>query len=174
MDSYDAFTGPAVPFTSGTVSVMPVGRFQIVEAKDSISSQDIHGPFVWTKLYLMFSTSDRRAYVLLEDDGGGVSINVRAYNCLSSSRYYQYRDQEDESHLYRAMTNHLEVRLSTCPASVAGAEQYRREFQRAGADFPAAIREFKARVVAVFHGLEPRCRTQAAQVSPAASYERCQ
>lgn len=166
--------GPVVPFTSGAITVQTVGAFEIVEKKDSISSQDVHGPFVWTKLSLVFRTADRLAYVLLEDDGGGVSVNVRASNCLSSTRYYQYGDREDETHLYEAMANNLDVRLRTGPSSVAAAERYRREFHRASADFPAAIREFKSRVVAVFNGLEPRCRTAKERPFPSASYERCQ
>lgn len=176
MDSDNAESpGPVVPFMSGAVTVQTVGAFQIVEEKDSVSmSQDVHGPYVYTTLRLAFSTADRLAYVLLEDNGGGVSINVRTSNCLSSTRYYQYRDREDETHLYEAMANNLDGRLSTCPSSVAAAERYRREFHQASPDFPAAIREFKSRVVAVFHALEPRCRTPEPEPTSSADlYRRC-
>lgn len=163
-DGPESLTRPAAPHTSGAVSAEAVGSFQIVEEKHT----------EWTKLRLLFTTADRLAYVLLQDDGGGVTIDVQVPSCYSTSRYYQYRDRQDETHLYKAMANHLETRLSNCPIKVAAAEQYRREFRRASAEFPEAIRAFKARAAGVFDGLEPRCRTPAGRPFPSASYERCQ
>jgi hypothetical protein len=163
-DGPESLTKPAAPYTRGAVSTQTVGAFQIVEEKDSVS----------TKLRLLFTTADRLAYVLLQDDGGGVIIDVQVPGCYSTSRYYRYRGREDESHLYKAMANHLETRLGNCPTPVAAAERYQREFRRASADFPEAIREMKARAVAVFNGLEPRCRTPKTRPFPSASYERCQ
>jgi hypothetical protein len=163
-DGPESLTKPAAPHTSGAVSAEAVGSFQIVEEKDA----------AWTKLRLLFTSADRLAYVVLQDDGSGVTIDVQVPSCYSTSRYYQYRNREDESHLYKAMANHLETRLSNCPTRIAAAEQYQREFRRASAEFPEAIRAFKARAVAAFDGLEARCRTPAGQPFPSASYGRCQ
>jgi hypothetical protein len=163
-DGPESLTRPAAPYTSGAVSTEAAGSFQIVEEKDAAR----------TRLRLVFTTADRLAYVLLQDDGSGVTIDVQVPGCFSTSRYYQYRDREDETHLYKAMANHLETRLSNCPHRVSAAEQYQREFRRASADFPEAIRAFKAKAMAVFTGLEARCRTPAGRPFPSASYERCQ
>ncbi len=163
-DGPESLTRPAAPHTRGAVSTDAVGSFQIVEEKDAAQ----------TKLRLLFTTADRLAYVLLQDDGSGVTIDVQVPSCYSTSRYYQYRDREDESHLYKAMANHLETRLGNCPIKVPAAEQYRREFRRVSAEFPEAIRAFKARAMAAYGALEPRCRTPAGRPFPSASYERCQ
>jgi hypothetical protein len=163
-DGAESLTKPAAPHTSGAVTAQSFGAFQVVEEKHAAS----------TKLRLLFTTADRLAYVLLQDDGSGVIIDVQVPACYSTSRYYQYRGREDESHLYKAMANHLETRLGNCPTPVTAAEQYQRELRRASADFPAAIREMKARAVALFNGLEPRCRTPQTRPFPSASYERCQ
>jgi hypothetical protein len=160
---------------TGAITTQNAGSFQIVEEKDTSSFRAMHVPYGWTKLRLLFTTADRLAYVLLEDDGGGVTIQTRVPTCFSSSRYYQYGDREDESHLYDAMAGNFHGRLRTCPTQIAAADEYEQAFRRASADFPEAIRLFKARAVAVFGGLKPRCRTPEPQPYPSADlYRPCQ
>jgi hypothetical protein len=161
------------PHTNGAVTVRNAASFQLLEEKDTSSFQEIHIPHGWTKLRLVFTTSDRLAHVQVEDDGGAVTIRVTGPNCFSISRYYQYGERNGESHLYDGMYRTLRQALPRCRVPNEVARDYLRQLRRARADFPAAMQMMKSRALLLFHTLGSRCRTEDVVPMSPDPFRRC-
>jgi hypothetical protein len=149
------------PLTHGVeVAREVVGSLVVLVEKDTVRFRAMHVPSGWTKIHLLFTTPDSAVNVALTDNGASLIVHTQtATECSGSYFYHQYgRSEHVNRHLYTAMADALGTILESCPRRTEAWDQYRRQFKRAEADFPAAMRVMMAHVYASRRGLV-RCET---------------
>lgn len=111
------------------------------------------------RLHLGWRSADGRLTLDLTDDGEAMRADVGVRFCRVIVQYMRYRNRPGEPRLRRSLRDAVGGLLDRCEAVPAPERApWLAEYDRAEADFPAAIEAMKRRALRLFGGDLKRCR----------------
>jgi hypothetical protein len=147
--------------TAQAATVTRETRFGAFTLTEEVRTRDPGEPLImhmateWTKLRLIWRSTDQAVTTEIVDDGAFLDSESRVEllekSCSSSGGYFQYAPSDDQSGLWRSMRQSMSQLLKNCAAIPPSAKQsYPASLTSASDDFLPAIAAFKKRAAILF------------------------
>jgi predicted alpha/beta superfamily hydrolase len=146
-DRTDTIAGPSAQVT---VRSQAVGALTVYSEESRRRVQ--HG----RRVFLAFTSPDRRVQVDLRDNGVGLTAGAESPGCTVRQTYLQY-GYENDDHLFQAMVQVLDAVVEHCGSSLDDPAGYQRMLKAAEPDFSQAMQRMRARVGELFGENLERC-----------------